>query len=81
MKNGIEQKYYKYELYQTINKLLNIIFRFHHIETWMTTVERSMADTQNIDLPSEQYKLLVNKFTVCNLFFKLLQNSFFSLIE
>ncbi|CAF3804026.1 unnamed protein product [Adineta steineri] len=36
--------------------------KFHQVETWMKTIERSINDTQNIDLPFEQYKLIVNKF-------------------
>ena len=46
-------------------RLLNIIFRFHLVEIWMATIERSMGDTQNTEVPLEQYKLLVNKFKVC----------------
>ena len=30
----------------------------------MTTIERSMNDTQNTDLTFDQYKLIVNKFKV-----------------
>jgi hypothetical protein len=41
------------------------IFRFHLVEAWMVTIERSMNDVQNTELPLEQYKLLVNKFKVC----------------
>jgi hypothetical protein len=36
------------------------------METWMTTTERSMNDTQNTELSLEQYKSIVNKFKVCS---------------
>ncbi|CAF4079785.1 unnamed protein product, partial [Rotaria sp. Silwood2] len=36
--------------------------KFHHVETWMNTIERSMTNTQNTEIPLEQYKSLVNKF-------------------
>lgn len=41
-----------------------MIFRFHIVELWMATIERSLADVQNTDLPLEQYKQFVNKFKV-----------------
>ncbi|CAM4782634.1 unnamed protein product, partial [Rotaria magnacalcarata] len=36
--------------------------KFHHVESWMATIERSMTNTQNTDIPLEQYKAVVNKF-------------------
>jgi hypothetical protein len=50
-----------------------MIFRFHLIETWIKTIEQSITGVQNIELPLEQYKLLVNKFKVCQFLFFLSQ--------
>ncbi|CAF4193831.1 unnamed protein product, partial [Rotaria magnacalcarata] len=38
--------------------------KFHLVETWMTTMERSMSDTMNTEVSFDQYKLTVNKFKV-----------------
>ncbi|CAM2712242.1 unnamed protein product [Rotaria socialis] len=36
--------------------------KFHLVETWMATMERSMSDTMNTEVSFDQYKLIVNKF-------------------
>jgi hypothetical protein len=53
------------KIFRKLLRELNIIFRFHLVETWMATIDRSMGDTKNTEVPLEQYKLLVNKFKVC----------------
>lgn len=42
-----------------------LLLRFQHVENWIATIERSMASTQNTEIPLEQYKVIVNKFKVC----------------
>ena len=38
--------------------------RTHLVETWMATVERSIVETQNTEVPLEQYKTIVETFKV-----------------
>lgn len=41
--------------------------RTHLVETWMATVERSIVETQNTEVPLEQYKIIVETFKVSDL--------------
>lgn len=45
--------------------MIFFLFRFHSVETWMTAIERSINDTMNTEVSFDQYKLIVNKFKVC----------------